>query len=613
MVIIMMKNINLTTSVLDNKLYLKINTDTPIERQPCNIIAILDVSGSMNSPASKNINEGDNLSRLDLLKHTSVTLINLLNENDTFGIVTFSTDAKIKLSNLYMTDDNKRIATDIINDLKTEGTTNIYDGLVKGINLLNCVNNSNNNSLVLLTDGVSNVNPPSGILHQFKYYLETLKLKTYNINTFGFSEDIDSKLLRSISDTYNGVYGFIPDASMVGTCFINYAATVLTTYISNIKINVEFENGTNYIANTGPILLEQERELLLDIDSNKIKKIGLIYDNNEMDIPQNTIETIPMKTIIRYDIIKTITELLKNNYDAVTKLNEFYENIKSKLYMFNEKDKIYINNYIKDYKNSEDNNGGQISLVFSKNEYYASWGVHYLLSLLRSYEMQICLNFKDMGLQNYANNLFNKIRDDAEDIFLKIPPPISKIIPLSQGVSRPVNMQSYYNQSAGCYDGNGIVKMYDNSKKKVQDLVKGDEILTRNNGKAYVKCLIRTNITKDKIPMCKINDLYITPYHPIYINNNWMFPKDYVTTEDVIMESVYNVVLTNGDSLYVNNTLVVSLGHNITDDVARHSYLGTNNVINDLSLKMGYANGFVVLNDTDYIRNIVTIEILKII
>ena len=260
----MAKNIKLFTNVSDNKLYVNIKSNDEIKRQSCNIITILDVSGSMDDSASKNMSENDRLSRLDLLKHTCLTIINLLNQNDTLGIVTFSTDAKIKQTNIYMTDDNKKICSDIINSLETEGTTNIYDGLVKGFNLLDSIKNDNNNSIILLTDGVSNVNPPAGILGTFKEYSKILNLKPYNLNTFGFSENIDSKLLRDISDYGNGVYGFIPDASMVGTCFINYASSVLSTYMSNAIIEITYEDNTKQIENTGSILLEQDRELLIN-------------------------------------------------------------------------------------------------------------------------------------------------------------------------------------------------------------------------------------------------------------------------------------------------------------------------------------------------------------
>lgn len=603
----MAKNIKLFTNVSDNKLYVNIKSNDEIKRQPCNIITILDVSGSMNDSASKNMSENDRLSRLDLLKHTCLTIINLLNQNDTLGIVTFSTDAKIKQTNIYMTDDNKKICSDIINSLETEGTTNIYDGLVKGFNLLDSIKNNNNNSIILLTDGVSNVNPPAGILGTFKEYSKILNLKPYNLNTFGFSENIDSKLLRDISDYGNGVYGFIPDASMVGTCFINYASSVLSTYMSNVIIEITYEDNTKQIENTGSILLEQDRELLINLYKPNIKNISLKYNNKYLDISNEVQESIPLKTIIRYDIINTVNKLLIDNRNAKAVLDILYNKIKTLSQGLNETDKKYIENYINDYEND-----GQISIVFSKDEYIRTWGVHYLLSLLRSYEMQICLNFKDNGLQNYANKLFSNLRDEAEIIFLTIPPPVRKI--RNSTTIRPaVNMSNYYNSGGSCYDGNSDVKMFNNTFKKVKDLVKGDEVLTKNNNVAKIVCVIITKITKKSIKMCNINGMYITPYHPIIYNNQWKFPIDCCNNvEDVKIELIYNLVLSNDHVLFINNTPVVSLGHNINENVVRHNYLGTNNVINDLSKKTDYISGVIMLNENDFERDTITNEIIKI-
>jgi hypothetical protein len=594
----------LYTNISNNQLYIKIKNDFEIKRQPSNIIAVLDVSGSMNENASKNMKENDQLSRLDLLKHVCLTTINLLDENDTFGIITFSTDAKILQNNIYMTADNKKKASDIINSLMTEGTTNIYDGLSKSINLLNSIDNNNNNSIILLTDGVSNVNPPAGIVNTFKRYVSTLKLKSYNLNTFGFSDCVDSKLLREISDYGNGVYGFIPDASMVGTCFINYISSVLTTIFSNINIEIVYDNDEIQYENTGAVLLEQDRELLIKLKSNNVKNILLKCNDKTFDIPNIISNDVPIKTIIRYDIINTISNLIENggnNYKSI--LEDLYLNIKSKI---TDIDKEYITNYLNDYLND-----GQISVAFSK-EYINTWGLHYLLSLLRSYNMQICLNFKDNGLQNYANKLFSKLRDEGEVIFLSIPPPVRKNR-YTGAVRQSVNMTAFYNQSGGCFDGNSDIKMYNNTYKKVKNLTKGDEVLSINNLKAKIECIIITKINKEHIQMCNINEMLITPYHPVIYNNKWVYPINVVKPKNIKIELVYNLVLSNGHIVYLNNTPVVTLGENNVIDInIRHSYLNSNNVINDLSNKVDYNNGVVVLEENDFIRDSITNEIIRI-
>lgn len=590
----------------NNQLYIKIKTDFEIKRRPSNIIAVLDVSGSMNENASKNMSENDQLSRLDLLKHVCLTTINLLNNHDTFGIVTFSTNAKILQTNIYMTAENKKKVSDIINSLETEGTTNIYDGLFKGIQMLNYIDNNNNNSIILLTDGVSNINPPDGIINTFKRYLSTLDLKSYNLNTFGFSDCVDSKLLREISDCGNGVYGFIPDASMVGTCFINYISSVLTTVFSNLNVLIIYDNNDVQCENTGAILLEQDRELFINLKNNNIKIILLKFNDKIFDIPTIKTDVVPVKTIIRYDIINTVSKLIENGgNDYKSILDKLYKSIKNKI---TDIDKVYITNYLNDYLND-----GQISVAFKK-EYMNTWGMHYLLSLLRSYEMQICLNFKDNGLQNYANNLFSNLRDEGEVIFLSIPPPVRKNR-YTGAVRQQVNMTAFYNQSGGCFDGNSDIKMYNNTYKKVKDLIKGDEVLSINNVKAKIECIIITKINKEHIQMCNINEMLITPYHPVIYNNKWIYPINVVKPKNIKIELVYNLVLSNGNVVvYLNNTPVVTLGeNNIIDINIHHAYLNSNNVINDLSNKVGYYNGVVVLEQSDFVRDTVTNEIIKIV
>lgn len=52
-------------------------------------------------------------------------------------------------------------------------------------------------------------------------------------------------------------------------------------------------------------------------------------------------------------------------------------------------------------------------------------------------------------------------------------------------------MANYYNQYGGCFGGNCLVKMGDNSIKKVKDIQKGDLVLSKNCT-AKVQCVLVT-------------------------------------------------------------------------------------------------------------------------
>ena len=67
---------------------------------------------------------------------------------------------------------------------------------------------------------------------------------------------------------------------------------------------------------------------------------------------------------------------------------------------------------------------GQVIEALSDSASFKRWGGHYLRSLGRSHLLQICTNFKDPGLQIYGGSAFERLRDEGDDAFLSLPPPV---------------------------------------------------------------------------------------------------------------------------------------------------------------------------------------------
>jgi hypothetical protein len=183
-----------------------------------------------------NSGESSGMSRLDLVKHTLKTFIHSLNDTDKMCIIKFSNNASI-VSDLKRLDQNGRQQTlHCIDRLEPDGMTNLWDGIKTCINKIKDNYNINYNiSMIVMTDGVSNSDPPRGIIPSLVDIIKQNKLN-FTINTFGYGYNIDSILLEKIAFIGSGIFGFIPDATMVGTVFINMISNIINGTVNNLTI-----------------------------------------------------------------------------------------------------------------------------------------------------------------------------------------------------------------------------------------------------------------------------------------------------------------------------------------------------------------------------------------
>lgn len=126
---------------------------------PCDIVLVIDVSGSMgaSAPVPGEGKEASGLSVLDVVKHASLTIIETLDERDRLGIVTFASSVEVLQELEVMTDEKKDTARANIKSMVPKDATNLWHGILSGINLFN---NSPSNgkvpAIMVLTDGMPN-------------------------------------------------------------------------------------------------------------------------------------------------------------------------------------------------------------------------------------------------------------------------------------------------------------------------------------------------------------------------------------------------------------------------------------------------------------------------
>lgn len=235
--------------------------DAPAKRDPVAIICVLDISGSMDCEATQSGGESDGFTRLDLVKHSVNTIINTLEGDDVLGIVTFSNQARIDFALANMNEEGRNKAMKVVSDMKTEGATNLWDGMHKGMELSKdekCL--TRNTFVVVLSDGEPNQHPPNGEWGATMEYIQSNPLRC-SMSMFGYGYNLDTNLLGALTELGGGFFGFIPDCSMIGTIFVNFLSSALSTFSPKVSLAldshdgkfVDFNGQTEYTANLGAI------------------------------------------------------------------------------------------------------------------------------------------------------------------------------------------------------------------------------------------------------------------------------------------------------------------------------------------------------------------------
>ena len=637
------------------------------QRTPSDVCCVVDVSGSMGAEATMQNAAGGleahGLSLLDVVKHAVTTVISVLEPTDRLSLVAYSSEARVVFDLIPMDEAGKARAKRELSNLYTGGQTNLWDGLHSGLEVLRrgCEDGSNRLSAVLLlTDGQPNICPPRGHLPMLKRYKDQNLRLSATISTFGFGYRLDSDLLRELSVEGDGMYAFIPDSGFVGTAFVNAASNLLVTMAKNAEISLEPADGVKLLPGGIPGGIP-----VTDASWGAQLGVGsLQYGQRRsfvarMSVPPGFAADTPYLTAtLRYHLRhdpEPVTATVEAVYNEATLRPDadiqqqrlrlmLVDSINEGVALAKRDDlpgaQAAIARLAAELK-AEAPRGeemaamladveGQITEALSRADWYTKWGGHYLPSLARAHQLQQCNNFKDPGIQQYGGKLFRTLRDQADDLFCKLPPPKPSVGggysyrggPAGGGrgggaapaaARPPVDMSMYNNRSNPCFAGECAVLMADGSLKTVASIAKGDEIQTPGNKSARVRCVVKTHTKNGRCELVELEQeggaaetrkgLLVTPWHPVRIDGKWQFPANIVAPQQRDCEAVYSFVLDAEHCMIIDGVECVTLGHNLTGDVVGHPYFGSQSVVEDLSKAEGWECGLVELRAGGLLRD----------
>jgi hypothetical protein len=632
------------------KLVVSVNTPEVEKRPPIDIVLCIDVSYSMFDEATlkgaKNERISHGISVLSLTISAAKTILYSLEDDDNISIVTYSSHAETIVSNQSCTSENKSLITQQLDSLKPIANTNMWSGIVASLDILKETSPpEKNKGIILLTDGVPNVEPPRGHETTLERYFRSENFRC-PITTYGFGYNLDSNLLANISNISGGDgFSFIPDASILGSVFINGISSILTTATNYPKLRVSLSNGALFEDGSDFQEIEidslkygRSKNYVFDIDTSEeltqnFSDVTLtLFNGKTFTTNQNTFNVAMVnRQLFRVGAINSIREasIMQSCSDSGVKdyINEFCKTMKD--YHQSSKD-VYIQNMIQDFY-GQIKEALNITTRGAHENWYDRWGRHYLLSLMGAYTNEICNNFKDKGIWNFKSPMFNRLCDKVSTVFEAIPPPKPDIVkreppPLrsrgggvyfaEQSVSRsPLRSMSVYNNAGGgCCIGSSGVLMADRTICPIKDLKKGDLVFTCDPNNidetviSPIECLVFTKSYNDEELLSTVSNkatsLSLTPYHPIVETKKfkWTFPISLNAPQIRKCEGVYTVVVQNRFPIIVQGFTYATLGHGITGEVIGHPFFGTGRVINDLKKFNTYSYGFVNLEKTNYKR-----------
>jgi Ca-activated chloride channel family protein len=194
---------------------------------PSNLVFLVDVSGSMDSPE-----------RLPLLKSSLKLLVNQLRPQDKVSLVTYASGTQVVLEPTSGAHKTKIIAA--LDNLRAGGSTSGAAGIILAYNMAEQgYIKGGINRILLATDGDFNV----GITNfdALKNMAEEKRKGGVSLSTLGFGVgNYNEKLMEQLADAGNGNYSYIDTLNEGQKVLVDEMTSTLATIAKDVKIQIEF-------------------------------------------------------------------------------------------------------------------------------------------------------------------------------------------------------------------------------------------------------------------------------------------------------------------------------------------------------------------------------------
>ncbi len=225
------------------------------ERPAANLVFLLDVSGSMNSP-----------DKIGLLKSSLKLLTQQMTQNDKVSIVVYAGAAGVVLE--PTAGNNHAKIAQALDQLRAGGSTNGAAGIHLAYQLAeqNMIKDGINRILIA-TDGDFNVGTTN--FEALKELVEKKRKNGVSLTTLGFGTgNYNDHLMEQLADVGNGNHAYIDTIKEANKVLVNQINSTLMTIAKDVKIQIEFNPDT--VKEYRLIGYENRKLKTEDFDNDKI-------------------------------------------------------------------------------------------------------------------------------------------------------------------------------------------------------------------------------------------------------------------------------------------------------------------------------------------------------
>ncbi|KAK2673759.1 von Willebrand factor, type A [Fusarium oxysporum f. sp. vasinfectum] len=583
-----------------------------IPHVPCDIVLVIDVSGSMVSaaPVPGESDESNGLSVLDLTKHAALTIIESMNENDRLGIVTFASKAKVLQPLIPMNKENKARSLKNVKSMKPLDATNLWQGLLDGIKLFNTGESSTNvPAIMILTDGMPNhMNPAAGFVPKIR----AMGPLPASIHTFGFGYSLRSGLLKSIAEIGGGNYAFIPDAGMIGTVFVHAVANLQSTFATRAVLKLSYTRPLELYETTGPsvdqivpvfaddsedsqveltinlgnLQFGQSRDIFLS--TNGLKELEFLNEEN----PTRALVDAHLTYVKPGDCLKSrkvLESMLSKDADFIPMASNQrsileYSDLPASEIAYHESRSLICNFISTMFPIGVDGEHGITRGMKNKREDLRTWidtlpaknfddvknqslmkdvsadepqGQVSMAIESKEYFNRWGCHFLPSLLNAHTRQVCNSFKDPGplqysteSPLFISCRDALDQIFDNLPAPNLHDTMSSYRNSSGVCFAGSTVVALASGRTVQIRKLRRGMKVRTPR-GSRRVAMVLKTPVESEIL--CRVGNVLVTPWHPVSSDGKlWDFPAN--EADGVVMYTgcIYSVLLERDASSFAH-------------------------------------------------------------